>query len=186
MRQLPPFVQTVVSTRDLVVTNVADHAWRLEPRRSVLAWHCDLDDGTPTGENDPASFVRWVCPGLRVAGSTTGPELDVRRRGAESDLGRVLAWLGRRAGRPTNAGTADRFTYTDPHGILDPQLRQRIENWPPAAHGDGVERPAELSSIRVNREGLVVESASWWDSAAALDHQVHLATDIADRLALRR
>ena len=31
-------------------------------------------------------------------------------------------------------------------------------------------------------EGLIVESASWWDSAEALDHQIALAIDIAHRL----
>jgi hypothetical protein len=41
---------------------------------------------------------------------------------------------------------------------------------------------AELSSIRVTREGLVAESVSWWDSAPALDHKIGLALDIARRL----
>jgi hypothetical protein len=39
-----------------------------------------------------------------------------------------------------------------------------------------------LLSIKVNREGLIVESVSWWGSAAALDHQIALALDLADRL----
>ena len=44
-------------------------------------------------------------------------------------------------------------------------------------------RPAELWSVQVTREGLVVTSVSWWGSAPALDHQIALAVDIADRLA---
>lgn len=60
------FVDIVVVDRNLVVTNAGDHVCRLEPRESALAWYCDLDDGTPTGENDPGSFVRWVCPALRT------------------------------------------------------------------------------------------------------------------------
>ena len=75
---------------------------------------------------------------------------------------------------------------TDPAGILDAALRRRIENWPSARHGDGVVRPAELWSIRITREGLVVQSVSWWGSAPALDHQIGLATDIAQRLAAGR
>ena len=67
--------------------------------------------------------------------------------------------------------------------MLDDALRRRIENWPPAPHGDGVVRPAELSSITCTGEGLVVESVSWWDSAPALDHHLGLAIDIAGRLA---
>ncbi len=69
---------------------------------------------------------------------------------------------------------------------LDAVLRRRIENWPPAQHGDGVVRPAELSSIARNGEGLVVESVSWWGSAPALDHQMGLALDIAHRLTAQR
>lgn len=140
------FVDVVAAGRDLVVTGADDHVCRLEPRASELGWHCALDDGTPTGESDPASFVRWVCPDLRL-------------------------------GRTTADG---------PARVLDAALRSRIESWPPARHGDGVVRPAELSSIRLTGEGLVVESVSWWDSALALDHQIGLALDIADRLAARR
>lgn len=53
-------------------------------------------------------------------------------------------------------------------------------------HGDGVVRPAELSSIGITAEGLVVSSVSWWSSAAALRHQVDLAVDVAHRLAALR
>ncbi len=53
-------------------------------------------------------------------------------------------------------------------------------------HGDGVVRPAELWPVHVSGEGLVVESVSWWDSAPALDHQIALAVDIADRLTARK
>jgi len=53
-------------------------------------------------------------------------------------------------------------------------------------HGDGIVRPAELWSISVTSEGLVVESVSWWGSAPALNHQVELALDIARRLAALR
>ena len=188
----PPFdfVRAVVADRDLTVTSADAHVCRLEPRESDLAWYCDLDDGTPTGESDPASFVRWVCPALRVGPSATGmvePPLDVRRSGPRSDLGRLMKGLGRIAGRPTRP-TSGRdpeggFVYSDPAGVLDDALRRRIENWPPAPHGDGVVRPAELSSIACTREGLVVESVSWWDSAPALDHHLGLAIDIARRLA---
>ena len=112
--------------------------------------------------------------------------LEVRRSGPQSDLGRLITRFGRLTGR-TSSGPASgdgegRFVYTDPAGVLDEALRRRIESWPTARHGDGVVRPAELSSIRVTREGLVVESVSWWDSAPALDHQIGLALDIAGRL----
>ncbi len=184
------FIDVVARARDLVVTGTGGHVFRLEPRGESPSWYCDLDDGTPTGENDPASFVSWVCPALRVVRSTTesaAPLLDVQRPGPHSDLGRLGSWLGRLAGRssgrPTAAAVEGRFAYTDPHGMLDAQLRRRIEHWPAALHGDGVVRPAELWSIRITGEGLVVGSVSWWGSAPALDHQIALAVDIADRLA---
>ncbi len=184
------FVDVIVTDRDLVVTNADAHFCRLEPRESLLAWYCDLDDGTSSsGESDPASFVRWVCPALRVGPATTGtaaPTIDVHRPGPASDLGRLMKKFGRLAGGATRrtTGGADeaRFVYTDPAGILDAALRRRIENWPPAQHGDGVVRPAELWSIARTGEGLVVESVSWWGSASALDHQIGLALDIAHRL----
>ena len=178
------FVTAVAHDRDLVVTSAGDHVCRVEPRASALAWFCDLDDGTPTGENDPASHVRWVCPALR-AGTPAGVVLDVRRSGPQSDLGRLMTRFGRLTGRakgPTGSDGDGPFLYTDPEGILDDALRRRIESWPTARHGDGVVRPAELSSIKVTREGLVVESVSWWDSAPALDHQIGLAVDIASRI----
>ncbi len=189
MAVLYEFIDVVASARDLVVTVAGDHAFRVEPRESALAWHCDLDDGTPTGENDPASFVRWVCPTLRATASgaaTAGVELDVRRPGPRSDLGRMAARVGRLLGGTSGGTDEPRFAYTDPSGVLDPELRERIEHWPTAPHGDGVVRPAELSSIKVTREGLIVESVSWWGSAAALDHQLSLAIDIGGRLTLRQ
>ena len=182
------FIDVVARARGLVSTATGDHAFRLESRGESPAWYCDLDDGTPTGENDPASSVRWVCPQLRAAPSPIAsmtPLLDVRRPGPHSDLGRIVSLLGRLAGRssgPPATGAEGRYAYTDPHGILDPQLRHRVEHWPPAPHGDGVVRPAELWSIQVTREGLVVTSVSWWSSAPALDHQIALAVDIAGRL----
>jgi hypothetical protein len=189
------FVDLVAADRELVVTSVDEHSCRVQPRESdELAWHCDLDDGTPTADDrDPASFVRWVCPALRVRPSATGtavPLVEVSRPGPHSDLGRLLKSLGRLAGRaPRRTPTADiegRFVYTDPAGVLDVALRRRIENWPSALHGDGVVRPAELWSIKLTDEGLVVESVSWWGSAPALDHQIVLANDIARRLAAHR
>lgn len=149
------FIDTVVATRDLVVTNAAAHSWRLEPRQSDLAWFCDLDDG---------------------------PQLDVRRNGPKSDLDRLVGWFGKLTGGDSASAAQERFAYTDPAGILDDQLRQRIEHWPAAPHGDGVGRPAELWAIKVNREGLIVESVSWWGIAEALDHQIALSLDIAARL----
>lgn len=188
------FVNAVVADRDLVVTSAHDHACRLEPRESDLAWHCDLEDSFSTdSERDPASFVRWVCPALRVPpspGGTAFPLVEVSRPGPHSDFGRLVQRLGRLIGR-SSAGTpgldaAGRFVYTDPAGILDAGLRERIENWPSAMHGDGVLRPAELWSIKSTREGLIVTSVSWWDSAPALDHQIGLAIDIARRLSAQR
>ncbi len=180
------FVNQVVAHLGLVVARADAHSCRLEPGRSELAWHCDLDDGTPTGDNDPAAFVRWICPSLRVNPLATGPGvpvIDVRRSGPQSDLGKLVQPFRRLFGQgPASAPTADRFHYTDPAGILDADLRRRIENWPPAPHGDGVVRPAELWSITLGDEGLVLESVSWWDSAHALDHQLRLAVDIARRL----
>lgn len=182
-----PFVETVVADLDLVVTSADVHACRLEPRESEIAWHCDLDDGTSSsGESDPASHVRWVCPALRIRGTTEGSLLDVRRSGPHSELGTLVAAVGRLLGLSSDVaqgtGAAGALVYTDPTGILDPDLRQRIEHWPQARHGDGALRPAELWAIRVTREGLVVESSSWWDSAPALDHQIGLAVDLARRL----
>lgn len=183
------FVRAVVAERDLVVTSAFEHACRLEPRHADLAWYCDLDDGTPTGESDPASFVRWVCPSLRTAPSSTGreaPVVDVRRAGPGSDLGKLVKRLASLTGRASGAEPQGRYVYTDPHGILDADLRRRLESWPPAIHGDGVVRPAELTSISVRSEGLVVASASWWDSAPVLAHQLDLAMDLARRLAALR
>jgi hypothetical protein len=183
------FVDVVVADRDLVVTNADGHVCRLEPRESALAWYCDLDDGTPTGESDPASFVRWVCPALRIGRPATGAEVplvDVRRPGPQSDIGRLMKKLRRLAGRPPAGDVEGRFVYTDPAGVLDVEVRRRIENWPSARHGDGVVRPAELWSIARTGEGLVVESASWWGSAPVLDHQIGLAVDIAHRLTTQR
>jgi hypothetical protein len=183
------FIDVVARARGLLLTGTGGHVFRLEPRGEAPAWYCDLDDGTPTGENDPASFVRWVCPALRVVRSPTAsvtPPLDVHRPGPHSDLGRIVSWFGRLAGRSPGpasaAGAEGRYTYTDPHGILDAQLRHRVEHWPAALHGDGVMRPAELWSIQVTGEGLVITSVSWWSSAPALDHQIALAVDIAGRL----
>jgi hypothetical protein len=183
------FIDVVARARDLIATQSTEHFVRLEPRASALAWHCDLDDGTPTSnENDPAAFVRWVCPALRVVGAqaTTAGRLNVRRLGPRSDLGRLIGRLGRLGGRPagrsSDDGVKERFAYTDPDGVLDASLRQRIEHWPEAMHGNGKVQPAELWSIKVNREGLIVASVSWWGSAAALDHQIALALDLADRL----
>jgi hypothetical protein len=116
---------------------------------------------------------------VRPAGS---PTLDVHRLGPQSDLGRVGAWIGRLAGRSSSTAAEGRYAYTDPHGIVDAQLRHRVEHWPDAAHGDGSVRPAELWSIKVTGEGLVVTSVSWWGSAPALDHQIALAVDVAGRL----
>ncbi len=183
------FIEVVARARGLRVTGAGGRSFRLEPRGEFPAWYCDLDDGTPTGENDPASFVRWVCPALRVGLSPTAPAtplLEVHRPGHHSDLGRIVSWLGRLAGRssgpPSAAGDEGRYVYTDPHGILDAQLRRRVEHWPAAMHGDGVVRPAELWSVQVTGEGLVVTSVSWWSSAPALDHQIALAVDVAGRL----
>ncbi len=189
------FVDIVVADRDLVVTSLDEHSCRVEPRETDdLAWHCDLDDGTPTADDrDPASFVRWVCPTLRVRRPATGtaiPLLDVSRPGPHSDLGRFLKSLRRLGGqasrRSPGADSDGRFVYTDPVGVLDVELRRRIENWPSAMHGDGVVRPAEVWSIKLTGEGLVVESVSWWGSAPALDHQLGLAIDLAHRLAAQR
>lgn len=175
------FVEVVARARGLRVTGPrGGHAFRLEPRDVTPAWHCDLDEGTPTGENDPASWVRWVWPALRAARSSA-PLLEVRRPGPHSDLGRALARLGRLAGR-RSPPVDGRYAYTDPLGILDGPLRHRLENWPPALHGDGVVRPAELWSIQLTAEGLVVTSVSWWGSAPALEHQIALSVEVADRL----
>jgi len=109
----------------------------------------------------------------------------VHRPGPHSDLARIVSWFGRLTGRlssPPTTGVESRYAYTDPHGILDDQLRRRVEHWPAAMHGDGVVRPAELWSIHVTNEGLVITSVSWWNSAPALDHQIALAIDIAARL----
>lgn len=184
------FVDAVAADRDLVVTNAGEHFCRVEPREPRdLAWHCDVDDGTPTdSERDPPSVVRWVCPALRDRSSVTS--LEVSRPGPHSDLGKLFQRFGRLAGRTPRrtpeAASETRFAYTDLDGVLDDDLRRRIENWPPAMHGDGVVRPAELSSIKLNREGLIVGSGSWWASAPALDHQIQLAIDIAHRLTARR
>src|SRR3954462_87778 len=80
------FVTAVVEARGLIVTSVGDHACRVEPQSTELPWFCDLDDGTPTGENNPASFVRWVCPPLRLrptaSGRGGGPGLEGGRGGS--------------------------------------------------------------------------------------------------------
>ncbi len=188
------FVKVVAAARDLVVTSAHDHACRLEPRASDLAWYCDLDDGTPTdSERDPASHVRWVCPSLRVRRSSTGtaaPVIEVRRPGPHSDFGKLMQGLARLTGRAPRRRPEDdvdgRFVYTDPAGILDVDLRRRIESWPSASSSDGVVRPAELWSMKITGEGLEVLSVSWWDSAPALDHQIGLAVDIARRLSAHR
>jgi hypothetical protein len=188
------FVEIVAADRDLVVTRADDHVCRLEPRApGALAWHCVLSDGTSNdSERDPASYVSWVCPALRLArpGMSSGiPPVEVSRAGPQSDLGKLLKGLGRlgRARTATPEGASGpRYVYTDPAGVLDAGLRRRIERWPPAMHGDGVTRPVELSSIRRTGEGLIVSSTSWWGSAPALDHQIALALDLAARLAAHR
>jgi hypothetical protein len=183
------FIDIVAADRDLLVRRADAHHCRVEPREPhSLAWHCDLDDGfSNDSERDPASFVRWVCPALRVGRSeSTVPALDVSRPGPHSDLGKLLKSFGRLAGRnrqlTPGADAEGRYVYSDPAGVLDGALRQRIERWPAAMHGDGVARPAELWSIGRTGEGLVVTSVSWWGSAPALDHQIGLAIDVARRL----
>ena len=185
------FVNQVVRVRDLRITSDQEHSCGMEPRSADLLWHCDLDDGTPTDpEKDPASYVRFVCPALKLDRVRPDPPLEVRRAGPQSDLGKLVQGVGRLFGRGPRrtpaVTTEERYVYTDRAGILDDDMRHRLENWPRAMHGDGVVRPAELWSIRVTYEGLIVESSSWWDSAAALDHQLTLAIDLADRLAARR
>jgi hypothetical protein len=182
------FVAVVAANRDLVVMSEYRHACRVQPRESDLAWYCDFDDGTPTGESDPASFVQWVCPALRSGGGTPGADLPlgVHRSGPQSDLGKLIKKFSFLTGRPPPGEAEARYVYTDPAGVLDDELRWRIENWPSAIHGDGVVRPAELSSISRRSEGLVVGSGSWWGSAAVLDHQIGLAIDIAHRLMAQR
>jgi len=184
------FIDVVARARGLLVTRTSSHVFRLESRGESPPWYCDLDDGTPTGESDPASSVRWVCPQLRAVRSPTEPVttlLDVHRPGSHSDLARMVSWFGRLTGRravtPTSAGAESRYSYTDPYRIMDAELRHRAEHWPSALHGDGVVRPAELWSIQVSGEGLIVTSVSWWGSAPALDHQIALAVDVAGRLA---
>ena len=176
------FIDDVARARGLRVTRRGAHSARLQPAGEPPAWFCELEEGVPDGENDPASFVRWVCPALRTSFSAGSPPLEVRRPGPHSDLGRIGAWFGRLAGRQSPTAAEGRYAYTDPHGILDARLRHRLEHWPDAVHGDGIVRPAELWSIKVTREGLVVTSVSWWGSAPALDHQIGLAVDIAGRL----
>ncbi len=189
MRAVPDFIAAVVAARDLVLTSVQEHDWRIEPRESALAWHCDLFDGTPTGENDPASHIRWVAPSLRLVRSGRDhpvSPLDVRLSGPQNDLGRLVAGLGRllRGGR--EPAPADSYVYTDPLGVIDAPLRERIQHGPPAMSSDAVVRPANLTAIRVTYEGLTVSSAGWWDSAAALDHHLAVAIDVAARLAARQ
>ena len=176
------FIDDVARARGLLVTRRGAHTARLQPAGEPPDWYCDLREGIPDGENNPASFVRWVSPALRTVHPAGSPILDVHRPGPHSDLGRIAAWFGRLAGRSSPPAAEGRYAYTDPHGIVDAQLRHRIEHWPDAAHGDGVVRPAELWSIQVTREGLVVTSVSWWGSAPALDHQIALAVDVAARL----
>jgi hypothetical protein len=187
----PDFIDIVAGDRALVVRRADAHHCRVEPREAdALTWHCELDDGySNDSERDPASYVRWVCPALRVTRAMTAPavpDLDVSRAGPQSDLGKLLKGFGRLAGRTRQPAPGtdaeERYVYTDPAGVLDVALRERIESWPSAMHGDGVVRPAELWSIRRTGEGLVVSSSSWWDSAAALDHQIGLAIDVARRL----
>ena len=176
------FIDDVACARGLLMTRTGAHTARLQPAGDAPGWFCDLDDGTPTSDTDPASFVRWVSPSLRTLYSAGSPILDVRRLGPQSELGKVGAWLGRLAGRSSPIVDEGRYAYTDPHGIIDAQLRHRVEHWPEAAHGDGRVRPAELWSIKVTREGFIVTSVSWWGSAPALDHQIALAVDVAGRL----
>jgi hypothetical protein len=206
MRAAPyDFINEVARARGLVLTTTGKHFFRLEPRPAPApAWHCDLDDGTPSGEGDPGTYVRWVCPALRLvwsaaarqsavsAASASGGQLDVRRTGPQSDLGRLVAGfrrlVGRSSGGPADGGSGSGagadggLAHTDPYGVLDGPLRHRIEHWPPAWHGDGVLRPAQLGSIGITFEGLIVSSYGWWGSAAVLDHHIGLAVDIADRL----
>lgn len=70
----------------------------------------------------------------------------------------------------------------DSAGILDDELRQRIENWPPAFTGSSNTQPFRLGRIGVSREGLDIFTHDWWDSEAALEHQIQLGIDLAVRL----
>ena len=130
------FIDDVARARGLLVTRVGAPTARLQPAGEPPGWYCDLSEGIPDGENDPASYVRWVSPALRTVDPAGSPTLEVHRRGPHSDLGRIAAWFGRLAGRssPTAEG---RYAYTDPHGIMDALLRHRVEHWPDALHGDG-------------------------------------------------
>ena len=131
------FIDDVARARGLLVTRRGAHSARLQPAGEPPAWYCDLSEGVPDGENDPASFVVWVCPALRTVHSAGPPTLDVHRSGPHSDLGRIAAWFGRLAGRSSSPAAEGLYAYTDPHGILDAQLRHRVEHWPDAVHGDG-------------------------------------------------
>jgi hypothetical protein len=179
--------------------------WTLSGTENHLAWTCDLSltyDSVESGQMH--SSIEWICPSLgvtdaqvkEVMSSVTAeslrsgtishnalaPRLSATRAGPQTDVGLVIDALKKRSLRALFRAPEYRVDIDDPGAILDDELRRRIEKWPPAFTGNSDNQPVRLGMICVEPSGLRIVTEDWWDSAAALEHQILLGIDLALRL----
>jgi hypothetical protein len=114
------------------------------------------------------------------------PSLTVSWRGDEdeslTDIGPLIDCVTSLSLKPLFHVPEYLLHIDDSAGILDDDLRQRIENWPPAFTGGSDTQPFRHGRITLSREGLHIFTHDWWDSEAALEHQIQLGIDLAVRL----
>ena len=176
--------------------------WLLDGVDRGVTWRCEL-----TGKNmhtELSAQVNWICSALGVtdeqarrvldtitvanirAGNLPGADdlpatLTIGDAGPQTDLGQMWQLVKTRNLR--GLFKADRsLTIDDSRGLIDAPLRARIERWPTAYVGTSDDRPAKIAWARVEPSGFRVVSSGWWDSAAALTHQIELGIDLAARL----
>jgi hypothetical protein len=185
--------------------HVSSGRWTLSGTENDLAWTCVLTltyDRVEAGRT--SSSIDWICPSIgvtdeklkhamsnltaesirsgEVGDRALPPRLSARRAGPQTDVGVVFDALKKRSLKALFRAPEYRVDIDDPAGILDDDLRERIENWPPAFTGNSDTQPVRLGMIRVEPRGLRIVTEDWWDSAAALEHQILLGIDLALRL----
>ena len=182
--------------------------WTLSGAENDLEWTCILTPRSGSDDEESASSIDWVCPSFAITdekvrqlmsditvvaesiGSgvipdiTPPPTLSASWSGGGplTEIGCLIECLKSLSLKPLFSVPEYLLDIDDSAGILDDELRQRIENWPPAFTGSSNTQPFRLGTIRVEAEGLRIVTSDWWDSEAALEHQIQLGIDLAVRL----
>lgn len=73
------------------------------------------------------------------------------------------------------------WSVQDPAGVVDAGIGAFFAAFPAAWTGQADE-PSSIDSVWLSNDGLEVASNGWWDSAAALDHQIRLGLALAVRV----